>query len=669
MARELGRRFLPGARTWDRHQVIDVLVAVVFGVAGEVEALVEAHGQPGLLAQASPVGFVLGGLLLFRRKRPLLAMTLFTAVAIASTTVQTLVLPAGARSPTQVVPIFVILVLSYSLGAFGSRRDLLLGLPQPLVVVVVIDLLQPTGNPIPGAVAFFAVFLVGAPALGGRLIRGRQRLLEALAEQRRQLDLQRAIQTRTALATKRLRLAGRLHEDLMAGLDSLQTEIGMAEREGEDLGAGSVAAIETHARTLLAQTRNVVVSLASESVGSATAVINSAPTPSADPVGPPVTTRHRTASSTAITWTALAAAAVCTGLLLQVRDRPDVHVPMPVALLGCLVIAAPLAVAWTRPLIMTLMLWSAAALFSAFVTPLGTMFAAISLAFLPPFMVAYFGSRRSAVAGLAACGLGGLLCLGGWNGFVRSYGFVFMLASWIAGRMLSARSRMVEELRSNNELLAGQREASLRQAVAEERARIARDLHDSIGHHLTIIALQAGAARRLRTSDPPKAKAALATVARVAAHGSAELRMGFDSGLLADDAPLGAAPLTDIAALVDNARAAGLPVSMHVEGNQPDLPGDIELALFRVLQEALTNVLRHAPGAAADVTFRTTGSHVELVVANSAGDQSSTWVGGGSHGQLGMRQRAEKYGGRLDYGHRPDGGFEVRAWFPWPEKT
>ena len=92
-----------------------------------------------------------------------------------------------------------------------------------------------------------------------------------------------------------------------------------------------------------------------------------------------------------MTWTALAAAVVGTWLLLQVRAAPDVHVPMPVALLGCLVIAAPLAVAWRWPLAATAALWSAAALFSAFVTPLGTKFAAISLAFVPPFMVAYFG--------------------------------------------------------------------------------------------------------------------------------------------------------------------------------------------------------------------------------------------------------------------------------------
>ena len=116
MARDLGRRFLLGPRTWDRHQVVDALVAGVVGVAGEVEALVEAHGQPGLMAQAAPAGFVLGGLLLFRRKRPLLTMTLFTVVAIVSTTVQTLVLPAAERSPSQVVPIFAILVLSYSLA-------------------------------------------------------------------------------------------------------------------------------------------------------------------------------------------------------------------------------------------------------------------------------------------------------------------------------------------------------------------------------------------------------------------------------------------------------------------------------------------------------------------------------------------------------------------------
>jgi signal transduction histidine kinase len=660
MARDLGKRFAHGARTWDRHQVVDVLVALAVGVAGEVEGLIDAHGQPFLLAQGCLIGPVLGGLLLVRRKRPLLTMSVFTAVAIVGTVVQALAGLSAAGSPNQVVPLFFIFVASYSLGAFGSRRDLLLGLPQPLVVVVVIDRLQPTSHPVLGAVAFFAVFLVGTAALAGRLVRGRQRQLEVLAGQRRQLEVQRAMQTRTALATERLQLAGRLEENLVAGMDRLHSEVGAAEREGQP---AAVAAIETRARGLLAETRKVVVSLAAADSAPGAAG------PGADlaGAGQPARAMPRTASSTTMTWTALAAAVVGTGLLLQVRAAPDVRVPMPVALLGCLVIAAPLAVAWRWPLAMTAALWSAAALFSAFVTPLGAKFAAISLVFVPAFMVAYFGDRRRAAAGLGICCLGGLSCFG-WAGFVKDYEFVTLLAAWLVGRVLDARSRLVGELRANNQLLAGQGEVSLRHAVAEERARIARDLHDSIGHHLTIIALQAGAARRLWTSDPAKARAALATVARVVAHGSAELKMGFGSGLvLAGQAPPIAVPVTDIAALLDNARSAGLPVNAHVDVDEADLPDATKLVLFRVLQEALTNVLRHAPGAAADVSVRTAGAQVELAVANSAGDQPSTWAAGDSHGQRGMRERVEEHGGRLEYGHRPDGGFEVRAWFPVPE--
>lgn len=202
------------------------------------------------------------GLLLIRRKRPLLTMTVFAAVAVLGSVVQALAGLSAAGSPNEVVPLFFILVASYSLGAFGSRRDLLLGLPQPLVVVAVIDRLQPTGQSILGAVAFFAVFLVGTAALGGRLVHGCQRQLEVLAGQRRQLDIQRAMQTRTALATERLRLAGRLHEDLTAGLDSLMTEVSAVEHEDAVRQPAAVAAIETRARALLAQTRTLVVSLA-----------------------------------------------------------------------------------------------------------------------------------------------------------------------------------------------------------------------------------------------------------------------------------------------------------------------------------------------------------------------------------------------------------------------
>lgn len=676
MAWDLGARLLLGARARDRHQVVDVLVAAVVGVAGGVEALIDAGGQPYLLAQASATGVVMVVLLLARRRRPLLGMTLFTAGAVVSSVVQARLAPGEAGPPNQVVPLFFLMVMSYSLGAFGRRRDLLLGLPQPLIVIAVVDLLQPTGYTVPGALAFFAVAVAGMPALAGRLIRGRQRSLETLAGQRRQLELQRAMETRAAVVMERLQLAERLQVDLVAGMGLLLSEAGAAAQEDAARSPVIVASVEARARALLADTRKAVVSLVSA---------DPAPGAAGSAIGPdaagfnagggrlgarePAEAMHRPASRATMAWTALAAAVVCAALLLEVRAAPDIHAPAPLVLAGCLVIAAPLAVAWRWPLVSTVTVWVAAAVFSAFVTPLGEGFGAVGLVFVPPFMAAYFEGRRRAAVALGICLLGGLLCFG-WDRFARNYQFVMMLAAWIAGRVLVARSRLVEELRSNNELLAAQREASLRHAVTEERARIARDLHDSIGHYLTIIALQAGAARRLWASDPPKARAALATAARVAAQGTAELRMALGGELaLTCGTPAGAAPLTSIAALLDNARAAGLPVSLHTNPDQPPLPGDIELALFRMVQESLTNILRHAPGAAADVTIRTGGSRVDLVITNTPGEQSSAWAGGSSHGQRGMRQRAEEHGGSLDYRHRADGGFEVHAWFPIPERT
>ncbi len=132
-------------------------------MAGEIEALVQAGGQPGLLLVASLAGPVLAVPLYFRRTRPLLAMTLLVGGGILGTVLQELVAPAGWVSPNAFTPIFAILVASYSLGAFGTRRDLRLGLPQPLILIVAIDLIAPGSNTLVGAVAFFAIFLVARP--------------------------------------------------------------------------------------------------------------------------------------------------------------------------------------------------------------------------------------------------------------------------------------------------------------------------------------------------------------------------------------------------------------------------------------------------------------------------------------------------------------------------
>ncbi len=635
----------------------DKLLALGFAAAGEIEAVRQAGRQPGGLAFAALSGPLLLPLAI-RRSRPLLAVTLLTVFAASGSVIQALLAPAGpAGSGDTVVPILALLVAIYSLGAYGTQRELALGAIQPLLLIVVVDVLQPSGFSLGSALLFFAVFIVGAPALAGRLVRARHVLVGRLQEQERQIDADRVTQAGAALAVERLQLVDRLHETLVAGMESLMAQVSVAQNTRGHRQAEAVATIEEKARTLLAETRQVVVSLASASPTNGGAH-NQHRTDRRQPRSQPLEVRN----DTALPWTALAAAAVCIGLLIEIRATPNVRAPMPIALLGCFAIAAPLALTWGRPLLMTAVLWAVSALFSVFVTPLATTFTAISLLFLPPFTVAFFESRNRAIVSFGICCVGSLACFGPES---VPGNVAILFGAWIVGRILRARSRLVEELRLNNAWLTEQREAGLRQVVVQERARVARELHDAIGHNLTVIALQAGAARRMWMSDRERAQAALGTIARVAAEGLTELRLGFISSQFgAQPGPVRTARLSDVEALLDGARAAGLSVSLHIDGEESDLPADTELAAFRVLQEALTNVLKHAPGAKADVTLRKADSHIDLVVANSASDQPSLDSGDGAHGLSGMRQRVEACGGRLDWGRRPDGGFEVRAEFP-----
>lgn len=413
-------------------------------------------------------------------------------------------------------------------------------------------------------------------------------------------------------------------------------------------GAQAVAVIEARARDLVAETRTVVVSLAST-----------------DPHRPVIDDRPLVAYGSrdtevgaagyaALPWAAITAAAVCVGLLVEIGRAGNVRVPLPIALAGCVLIAAPIAFAWRRPLLMTAAMWALAALFVLLVAPLDATFTAISLSFIPPFAVAYLESRGRSLIGLAVCCLGELACFGleAWLGT-----FVILLFVWIGGRVLRDRSRLVGELRTSIAVLAEERDARLRSALLEERARLARELHDAIGHSLTVIALHAGAARRLWQSDRERAETALRTISQVAVEGLTELKMGFSPNTVEK-------PTTDIEELVRRAQATGLHVTLSMDRPMPALCAQTELEAYRVLQEALTNVLKHAPGASTEVTVRNAGPDVELVVANSAGTPPPSQATRGGRGLLGRRQRAEACGGRLDWSLSADGGFEVRARFP-----
>ncbi|MEV5848963.1 sensor histidine kinase [Streptomyces sp. NPDC051985] len=207
-----------------------------------------------------------------------------------------------------------------------------------------------------------------------------------------------------------------------------------------------------------------------------------------------------------------------------------------------------------------------------------------------------------------------------------------------------------------------------RRAVAEERGRIARELHDVVAHHMSVISVQAGLARFVFESDPGKARGALGTIAGTSGEALEELRRMLQ--VLRDEDPQAAerAPmptLERLAELVERVRSGGLSVDLAVEGEPRPLPPGVELCAYRVVQEALTNVLKHAGHAHARVLLRYGAGELTVsVLDDGEGVNPDRVRTGAGHGLIGMRERAKLYGGTISVGPRPEGGFAVQLTLP-----
>ncbi|MEV7981930.1 sensor histidine kinase [Streptomyces sp. NPDC086519] len=207
-----------------------------------------------------------------------------------------------------------------------------------------------------------------------------------------------------------------------------------------------------------------------------------------------------------------------------------------------------------------------------------------------------------------------------------------------------------------------------RRAVVEERGRIARELHDVVAHHMSVISVQAGLARFVFESDPGKARGALGTIADTSGEALDELRRMLE--VLRDEDPRAAerAPmptLERLAELVERVRSGGLPVGFVVEGAPRPLPPGVELCAYRVVQEALTNVLKHAGRAHARVLLRYGASELTVsVLDDGEGVNPDRMRTGAGHGLIGMRERAKLYGGTISVGPRSEGGFAVELTLP-----
>jgi signal transduction histidine kinase len=239
-------------------------------------------------------------------------------------------------------------------------------------------------------------------------------------------------------------------------------------------------------------------------------------------------------------------------------------------------------------------------------------------------------------------------------------------AAWFAGDRTRLRRERIAELEERAHTAEREAERERRLAAAEERMRIARDLHDSAGHAISVILVQAGAARLLRERDPAGARAALQTVEEVARDTLGEIDQLVRA--LRDDLPTGEVEpppgLAALEALAERYRVSGLAVTVRVDGARRPLSPAVDQAAYRILQEALTNAAWHGRGSA-EVAIEFAPRTLEIAVTNPAAPSSAERDGGG-HGIVGMRERAQLLGGTLEAG-ADNGSFRIHARLPYGE--
>lgn len=251
--------------------------------------------------------------------------------------------------------------------------------------------------------------------------------------------------------------------------------------------------------------------------------------------------------------------------------------------------------------------------------------------------------------------------------------FVFIpglfAVAWAAGFVLRQRTTQSEEALERAERLELEQEEQARKAVAEERARIARELHDVVGHCVSVMTVQASAVRSVLAPEQTEERDALMSVERVGREALVEMRrlVGILRDSLATPDLTPQPSLRGIDELVSHARASGLGVDLLIEGDPAKLPASIDLTAYRIVQEGLTNAIRHAHARHARVQIRyCAGSLAIEVTDDGVGVNGADSVRRAGHGLLGMRERVAVFGGQLDAGPSADGGYRLRARLPVP---
>ena len=297
--------------------------------------------------------------------------------------------------------------------------------------------------------------------------------------------------------------------------------------------------------------------------------------------------------------------------------------------------------------------------------------AAPSLLLVGTYTVAAWAPRRDRLIGATALAIGltivAVVGIPGSSNVDTAYNFAIFTAAYLFGSTMRNRRLYSEQLEQRAAELEQDREEEARRAVAEERLHIAQELHDVVAHSMGVIAVQAGVGAHVIDTDPQEAKKSLEAISQTSRSTLAEIRRML--GVLRDDTGAAYEPapgLADLDRLVRDVGNAGLEVDVKTEGTRTELPPGVDFTAYRIVQEALTNVLKHAGPARATLTIGYEPGTLRLDVVDDGRGVNGRALPGG-HGLLGMRERVGVYGGSFEAGPRTGGGFEVSVRLPYDE--
>jgi len=544
---------------------------------------------------------------------------------------------------------FAALPMIYAVGAHPRLGRAVAGAAVVLVTVEVTDFF---GIGDDYAFLAFVVALMWLSGRGSRVYREQAEQLRTLVSR---LEAERASSERLAVAEERQRMTGALHGSLEHAIGRMLAHADQAEHlMGEEAGCvrAVLAAVQDTGRQAIAELQQILGLLRTVPSRST----------SSDTSAPSATTeQRRQVLLGGFRWIDLGWAVALTAAFDTQRILGAPFGGTQVAIAGSAAIAC-LAMAYRRaaPLAAFAL---AAAMMAASLIPTGGGHAYSPAAALIVTMytaAVYLPLRGALAVGMIALLVGdGVTAVGNVAGNLPAITTLLVIV-WLCGRGVRTYRHQTEQLRTVTVRLAGERDARARLAVLNERARVARDLHDSIAHAVNVMVLQAGAAEQTIETAPEAALAAIHAVQAQGAQARHDLHPLLD-GEGEDDSDEMSYDLSQLDTLIAH---AGLPVTLHVHGLPARLPVTVSSSAYRIVQEGLTNTLKHAGPVPATVTVDCRAGSLGIEIRDRGRVESCGRAGPAGHGLLGMRERITGHGGTLEAGPGRGGGFVVRVHIP-----